>query len=298
MLNRGYAYRTVISSKQSGATLLSHLATLYPHSTSQAWQQNLHNREVTVNGVTASGRESLAQGQRVVWNRPPWIEPETPQHFEVLFDDPHLLAVNKPGGLPTLPGGGFMENTLLRLVQKQTPNANPVHRLGRATTGIVLFAKTRQAASKLSADWNTHRVQKVYLALAQNAARLNGYEILAPIGLVPHPLIGFVWAANSNGKPSKSVARVVSRTTDTTTFEVSLHTGRPHQIRIHLAFIGHPLVGDPLYGVAGKPLQHLPGLPGDGGYLLHAKFLKFRHPITGDQIDLNADLPSGFSVHP
>jgi 23S rRNA pseudouridine1911/1915/1917 synthase len=80
---------------------------------------------------------------------PPWIEPDTPQHFEVLLNDSHLLAVNKPGGLPTLPGGGFMENTLLRLVQKQTPNANPVQRLGRATSGIVLFAKTPQAASKL-----------------------------------------------------------------------------------------------------------------------------------------------------
>ena len=150
MLNRGYAYTTIISSKYHGRTLLSHLASLYPHSTPQAWQQNLNNREVTVNGVTATGSESLTSGQTLVWNRPPWIEPDSPQHFEVLFEDPHLLAVNKPGGLPTLPGGGFMENTLLRLVQKQTPNANPVHRLGRATSGIVLFAKTPQAAAKLS----------------------------------------------------------------------------------------------------------------------------------------------------
>src|ERR1039458_3418443 len=125
MLNRGYAYTTIISGKDHGRTLLSHLASLYPHSTAQAWQQNLNNREVTVNGITAAGSESVTSGQTLVWNRPPWIEPDTPQHFEVLFDDPHLLAVNKPGGLPTLPGGGFMENTLLRLVQKQTPNANP-----------------------------------------------------------------------------------------------------------------------------------------------------------------------------
>jgi 23S rRNA pseudouridine1911/1915/1917 synthase len=160
MLNRGHTYTTIISSKYHGRTLLSHLASLYPHSTPQAWQQNLNNREVTVNDVTATGSESLISGQTLVWNRPPWIEPDTPQHFGVLFNDPHLLAVNKPGGLPTLPGGGFMENTLLRLVQKQTPNANPVHRLGRATTGIVLFAKTPQAASKLGADWNTPRIKK------------------------------------------------------------------------------------------------------------------------------------------
>jgi len=167
MLNRGYAYTTIIGSKDHGRTLLSHLASLYPHSTPQAWQQNLNNREVTLNGITAAGSESLTSGQTLVWNRPPWIEPDTPQHFEVLFNDPHLLAVNKPGGLPTLPGGGFMENTLLRLVQKEIPNANPVHRLGRATSGIVLFAKTPQAASKLEANWNTPRIQKIYRALAQ-----------------------------------------------------------------------------------------------------------------------------------
>ena len=298
MLNRGYAYTTVIGSKDHGRALLSHLASLYPHSTPEAWQQTLDNGEVTVDGVTANGSESLALGQTLVWNRPPWIEPDAPQHFDVLFEDASLLAVNKPGGLPTLPGGGFLENTLLRLVQRQTPGANPVHRLGRATTGIVLFAKTSQAAAQLSADWNTPRVQKIYRALAQGVAQQDAYDIQTPIGLVPHPLIGCVWAANPGGKPSKSLAKVISRTASSTTFEVGLHSGRPHQIRIHLASIGHPLVGDPLYGVTGQPLENSPGLPGDGGYFLHAQYLRFQHPITGEQIDLEAALPSGFSAHP
>jgi len=297
MLNRGYAYTTIIGSKHHGQTLLSHLASLYPHSTPQAWQQKLNNGEVTLNGVTAAGSESVISGQTLVWNRPPWMEPDAPQHFEVLLDDAHLLAVNKPSGLPTLPGGGFMENTLLRLVQKQFPNAGPVHRLGRATSGIVLFAKTAQAASALCANWNTPKIQKIYRALAQNIAEHDAYEILTPIGLVPHPRLGQVWAAKSDGKPSKSLARVISRSAGTTanagttTFEVNLHSGRPHQIRIHLASIGHPLVGDPLYGLGGQPVENLPGLPGDGGYFLHAQFLKFQHPITGEQIHLEAALP-------
>jgi 23S rRNA pseudouridine1911/1915/1917 synthase len=296
VLNRGYAYATIISSKYHGQTLLSHLASLYPHSTLESWQQKLNNGEVTLDGNTATGTESIVLGQKLVWNRPPWMEPDCPQHFEVLFEDTHLLAVNKPGGLPTLPGGGFMENTLLRLVQKRTPNANPVHRLGRATTGVVLFAKTPQAASNLFANWNTPNVQKIYRALSQNVAQHDTYEILTRIGLVPHPLIGSVWAATASGKPSKSVAQVMARAIDATTFQVSLHSGRPHQIRSHLASIGHPLVGDPLYGLAGQPLENLPGLPGDGGYFLHAQFLKFQHPITGEQIDLEAALPSGFPL--
>jgi 23S rRNA pseudouridine1911/1915/1917 synthase len=303
MLNRGYAYTTIISGKYHGQPLLSHLASLYPHSTPQVWQQNLNNGEVTLNSVIATGSESVTSGQTLVWNRPPWIEPDAPQHFEVLFDDPHLLAVNKPSGLPTLPGGGFLENTLLRLVQEQFPNANPAHRLGRATSGIVLFAKTPQAASHLEANWNTPRIQKIYRALAQNIAQYDSYEILTPIGLVPHPRLGSVWAANPSGKPSKSLAKVISRSASnttnagTTTFEVSLNSGRPHQIRIHLASIGHPLVGDPLYGSNGQPLEDLPGLPGDGGYFLHAQFLKFQHPITGEEINLEAALPAVSSAH-
>jgi 23S rRNA pseudouridine1911/1915/1917 synthase len=297
MLNRGYAYAAIIDSKDCGQTLLSHLASHYHHSNLQAWQEKLNNGEVTLNGVTASGSETVIEGQTLVWNRPPWIEPDAPRHFDVLFDDPYLLAVNKPSGLPTLPGAGYFENTLLRLVKKDMPDANPAHRLGRATSGIVLFAKTAQAASKLEASWNTPKIQKIYRALAQRVALQDAYEIVTPIGLVPHPRIGSVWAASPSGKASKSLAKVISRGACTTTFEVSLHSGRPHQIRIHLASIGHPLVGDPLYGQTGLPLENNPGLPGDGGYLLHAQFLKFQHPITGEQINLEAALPAGFLLH-
>lgn len=296
MLNRGYAYTTIIGSNHQGQTLLAHLASLYPHSTEQTWQQNLNNGEVTLNGVIANGSEPVRPGQTLVWNRPPWSEPDCPRHFDVLWEDEYLLAVNKPSGLPTLPGGGFLENTLLRLVQRQTPHANPVHRLGRGTSGIVLFAKTAQAASQLTVNWNTAGVQKVYRALSQGVAGHDAYEIATPIGLVPHPRLGSVWAAHASGKPSKSVATVLSRSASTTTFAVSLGSGRPHQIRIHLASIGHPLVGDPLYGVGGQPLADIPGLPGDGGYLLHAQYLRFLHPMSGERIELAAALPCGFPV--
>jgi 23S rRNA pseudouridine1911/1915/1917 synthase len=296
MLNRGYAYTTVISRQHHGQPLLAHLSTLYPHTTPQAWQQHLDRGEVTLDGLPATGREPLVAGQTLIWNRPPWREPDAPLHFTVLFEDPHLLAVDKPSGLPTIPGGGFLDHTLLRLVQAQTPTANPVHRLGRATTGIVLFAKTPQAAAQLSAHWNTPRIQKIYRALAQHPAQHDTYDILTPIGLVPHPRLGSVWAASPAGKPSRSVATVLARTPSTTTFQVSLHSGRPHQIRIHLASIGHPLVGDPLYGPTGHPLATLPGLPGDGGYLLHAQSLHLPHPITGEPIHIEAPLPFGLAT--
>ncbi|MFN7932516.1 MAG: RluA family pseudouridine synthase [Bryobacteraceae bacterium] len=294
MLNRGYAYTTSIDSRCQGQSLLAYLASRYTHSARGTWQQRLNNGEVTLDGIAADGSELVTEGQRLVWKRPPWMEPDCPRHFEVLFEDAHLLAVNKPSGLPTLPAGGFLENTLLRLVQAYRPEANPVHRLGRGTSGIVLFAKTAQAAGCLSADWNTPRIEKIYRALAQNVAEQDVYDIRTPIGRVAHPRTGSVWAASAKGKPSRSMATVISRGSGTTTFEVKLGSGRPHQIRIHLASIGHPLVGDPLYGLGGLPLENLPGLPGDGGYLLHAQFLKFHHPVSGEPMEFGAALPSGF----
>ena len=291
MLNQGYAYTSTINLKSNGQSLLSHLAEYFDHSSLDAWQQNLNREQVTLDGVTANGSESLSTGQTLVWSRPPWEEPAAPRHFQSIFEDEHLLVVNKPGGLPTIPGGGYMENTLLRLVQRQFPNANPVHRLGRATSGLVLFAKTSVAARNLFKMWNTPAVEKIYRALSQGVSAAEKYEITTPIGLVPHPLIGSVWAASAQGKPSRSKAEVIARGLDSTIFSVSLSSGRPHQIRIHLASIGHPLVGDPLYGAAGLPLAHLPGLPGDGGYFLHARYLRVAHPLTGVNIAFEAALP-------
>ena len=116
------------------------------------------------------------------------------------------------------------------------------------------------------------------------------FVIDAPIGPVPHPLLGTVQAATEEGKPSHSLAMVLERRRDRTLFNVEIASGRPHQVRIHLAYAGHPLIGDPLYD-AGGGLKHHPGLPGDGGYLLHAERLQFAHPSTGKRMTLTADPP-------
>lgn len=290
-LNDGYVYREELGPRARGQSALAYLADRYRHSPEHVWQERFRRGEVLLDGVTASGAELLRAGQHLAWHRPPWEEGETPHHYALVHEDAAILAVIKPSGLPTVPSGGFLKNTLLHLVRARFPEATPMHRLGRTTSGLVLFARTRAAASLLSRSWREHAVEKRYRALASGLAEQERYDISAAIGPVPHPRLGTVYAASEGGKPSRSVARVLERRPAHTLFEVDILTGRPDQIRIHLAFIGHPLVGDRLYGAGGLPRAEQPGLPGDGGYLLHAESLGFAHPLTGARMHLHAPPP-------
>jgi 23S rRNA pseudouridine1911/1915/1917 synthase len=285
----GWAYREQIGSKTAGQTVLEHLSTTYVHSSPAEWSDRLVRGEVELDGVVVAASTVLEAAQILVWHRPAWEEPPAPLHYDVLYEDAAIVAVSKPSGLPTMPAGGcFLHHTLLALLRQRYTDARPVHRLGRHTSGVVLFARTREAAASLAHAWRQRNVTKHYLALASGVATADRLEVTAPIGPVPHRLLGSVHAASSTGKPSQSVAVVLERRADSTLFRVDLITGRPHQIRIHLAYAGHPLTGDRLYGVGGLPLAEGAGLPGDGGYLLHAERLVFLHPILKTQMDIEA----------
>ena len=260
------------------------------HSTEQQWAARLERGEVEVDGARVRHDAILRAGQTVVWHRPPWDEATVPTHFDVLHEDESIVVINKPSGLPTMPAGGFLDHTLLSLMRARYPEASPLHRLGRHTSGLVLFARTRMAASQLARAWRGHEVKKIYRALALGTTRAEMFVIDVPIGPVPHPLLGTVQAAREGGKPSHSVAIVLEQRHDSSLFSVEIATGRPHQIRIHMAWAGHPLVGDSLYE-AGGGLKAQPGLPGDGGYWLHAERLQFTHPGTGTCVTMTAPPP-------
>jgi 23S rRNA pseudouridine1911/1915/1917 synthase len=289
-LNRGWSYREQVGPDAAGETVLSYLAATRLHSTAAEWAARIERGEVEVEGTRVRGDVTLYAGQIVVWHRPPWDEEPVPAHFDVIHEDDVIVAVNKPSGLPTMPAGGFLQHTLLALVRERYPEASPLHRLGRYTSGVVLFALSRDAASHLARAWRQHAVRKTYRALAAGSARLDRFVIDTPIGPVPHPLLGTIEAACEGGKPAHSVATVLERRRDQTLFSVEITTGRPHQIRIHMACAGHPLVGDPVYAPGGGLKDH-PGLPGDGGYLLHAERLQFSHPLTGQPMTITATPP-------
>jgi len=289
LLNEGCEYHEQLDLNADGKMLLTYLSHRYGHSSLTEWEARIESGLVLIDSKPAQPDTMLRSGSKLVWQRPPWIEPDAPRSFTILYEDDDLLAVAKPAGLPTLPGANFLQATLLHLVRTHAPDASPLHRLGRWTSGLVLCAKNQHAKNDLMRQWSGKAVGKRYRALASGNPALDEMTISTPIGPIPHALLGSVHAFSPNGKPSLSQVTVLERRADCFLCDVLIATGRPHQIRIHLAAAGHPLVGDPLYVAGGMPAQDTHALPGDPGYHLHAAELSFRHPRTGCDVVIECE---------
>lgn len=289
--NDGYEYREQVGLDGDGRTVLAYLSQRYPHSSPAEWAARIQSGRVLIDSKPANTEAILRSGCELVWQRPPWIEPDAPRSFSILYEDDDLLAVAKPAGLPTLPGANFLQATLLHLVRTYAPDAAPLHRLGRWTSGVVLCARNPHTRTALMRQWSANAVGKRYRALAAGLPDRDKMTITTPIGPVPHPLLGSLHAAAPQGKPSLSQITVLECRAGSFLCDVRIATGRPHQIRIHLAAAGHPLMGDPLYGQGGLPAPDSRALPGDSGYLLHAAELSFRHPGTGREVVLGCEPP-------
>ena len=292
--NHGWTYSQRIAAVDAGRGLVELLAVHYTHSSRDVWQQRLQAGQIRLNGELVRLDQLLASGDQVCWQRPPWLEAAVPASWEVIFDDGDLLVVNKPSGLPVIPGGGFLDHTLTGLLQRrcqldgESRLPRPVHRLGRFTSGLLICARQRETRAKLSAMFRRATAgdqgcKKIYRALAHRNLNVHCDEVATirvPIVQTAHPMVGKVWVAadSSRQHDSKqsesrvltalSTVRLLERRQDADLLEVAIQTGRPHQIRIHLAAIGSPLIGDPLYGFDGQIASS--ATPGDGGYCLHA----------------------------
>ncbi|GMP22708.1 hypothetical protein CsSME_00000610 [Camellia sinensis var. sinensis] len=335
--NDGLIYRDTLKPSDSGLTVIEFYTTKHVNSAPlQGWLQRICNGQVTIAGsVVTDPNTILGVGSELVYHRLPWKEPDAPYLLEVLFEDDDLIAINKPSGLQVLPGGLFQHRTVLTQLQwrasKQRSSSAcqelhpaPVHRLGRGTSGILLCAKTKLAKTCLSAyfsdgtsvvrDNSTERkISKIYRALASGILDEDQVVIKQPIGMVQYPGVAKgLYVASPSGKPALSKVKVLERNVqgNCTLVEVEIQSGRPHQIRIHLSFIGHPLMGDPLYVTGGQPKCFDPEVgdesfaqdggyqrpvkpvPGDCGYHLHAHQLVLSHPTMSEVIRIAAPLPS------
>jgi len=289
-VNRGFVYKDRVPAAHAGASVVAYHAARFPHATSDIWTQALADGRVRVNGRTVTADERLRAGDALEYHRPPWNEPEVPLRFDVAFEDEHVLVVVKPSGLQVLPAGPFLEHTLLHQVRASEPSraaSSPIHRLGRGTSGLIAIGKSELARSELARQFRCFETRKTYLALAEGCELPPSALARHPIGKIPHGRLQ-IHVALASGKPALTRVRVLRRDAPARRSLVAAQpiTGRADQIRVHLAALGAPIVGDPLFGVGGVPKSD--AKPGDGGYFLHAAALSFVHPSTGRWIKLRS----------
>ena len=293
MPNQGYVYRDEVRPADAGAQVLAYHAARFQHSSAAAWRRAIESGAVRVNGSVADCEQRLRAGDRLEFHRPPWEEPAAPLEFRVVHEDRDVLAVEKPAGLQVLPAGPFCEHTLLHQVRASSPGraeSAPVHRLGRGTSGLVLFGQHAAARAALSAQFREFRATKTYLALASGTDLPVSCSARQPIGPRAHGPLR-IWCVEPGGQASLTRLRVLARDPAAQQSLVAAQpiTGRPDQIRIHLAAAGAPIVGDPLFGPGGTAKSD--ATPGECGYWLHAAALRCEHPRTAAPLKLRSKAP-------
>ena len=217
----------------------------------------------------------------------------------ILYEDEDLVAVDKPAGMVVHAGAGIhsgtLVNALLHRFEALSGVGGPlrpgiVHRLDRYTSGVLLVAKNDAAHRQLAAQFSARRVEKVYLALVHGRVLLESGRIERPIARDPVHRTRMT-ARLAEGRAAWSEYRVLRRFARFTFLEVRIGTGRTHQIRVHLASIGHPVAGDALYGAPAR----IEGMPPLGRYFLHAHRIRFRRPSTGMELVVEAPLPAALA---
>ncbi|WP_255987767.1 23S rRNA pseudouridine(1911/1915/1917) synthase RluD [Chitinolyticbacter albus] len=289
----------------AGERLDAALARLLPEFSRSRLAGWIKDGRVTVDGAPASPKTKLWGGETLTVDTEPnpeevAFQPEDVP-LDVLYEDDTVLVINKPAGLVVHPGSGNWSGTVLNGLLyrypelKAVPRAGIVHRLDKDTSGLMVVARTLAAQHHLVQQLQARSVKRHYLAIAQGLVRADG-KVDAPIGR--HPRERIKMAVTGNGKPAVTHYRVLERFSAHTLIECRLETGRTHQIRVHLAHIGHPLAADPVYG--GRPKLFAPeimlALEGFARQALHAKKLSLVHPLSGKTMTWRAPLPEDFEL--
>ena len=276
-----------------------YLAEQFPEQTRSYLQKLIKDGEVLVNGKSVKTGYQLSKGDEVSVNIPEPKELDVaPQKMDldIVYEDEDVILINKPKGMVVHPAPGHTTDTLVNgLLYHCKDNlagingvARPgiVHRIDRDTTGILIVCKNDMSHNSIAAQLKEHSINRRYRALVHGNLKENQGTVEGPIGR--HPIDRKKMAINEkNGKPAVTHYTVLERFGNYTLIECVLETGRTHQIRVHMSSIGHPLVGDEVYGPAKCPFKLQ-------GQCLHAMVLGFVHPRTGEYMEFSADLPEYF----
>lgn len=263
---------------------------------------------VTVDGKSATNPSAKAkEGAAFTIEMPPMTQPEArPQDIplDVVYEDEHLLVVNKPAGMVVHPAAGnhdgTLVNALLHHCRGQLSGINGVarpgivHRIDKDTSGLLVVAKTDTAHEGLAAQFADHSIERLYLAVCSGHPKQAEGTIEERLGRSDRDRkkMAVLPKDSSRGKHAVTHYRVIRRLEDCALIECRLETGRTHQVRVHCASIGHPLIGDPVYGSDPKRLKPLLKEIGFARQALHAATIGFEHPVTRQRVSFTADLPA------
>ena len=278
------------------------LAKAFPAHSRAAFQRALEAGLVKVDGKAVGQSDAVRAGQTIEFalpeTKPAELKPvEIP--LDVIFEDKHLVVLNKPAGMVVHPGSGTGEDTLVHALLAHcagelsgiggVERPGIVHRIDKETTGLIVVAKNDAAHRALSDQFASRSLQKEYVALVSGVPKTETGTIDRAIAR--HPVHRHRMTTGEGGRPARTDWTVLEKFgVRATLVRCRIHTGRTHQIRVHLKSLGHPLLGDPTYGW--KQSADLPRPP---RVMLHAEHLVFAHPLTGKTMDLRVPLPADFT---
>ena len=292
----------ILPEEQAGERLDAVLSQLLPETSRSRVQALLRDGRILVDGAPEKPSARVRGGEQVVVDWPriepsDWLAEDLPLH--ILYEDADILVVHKPAGQLTHPGAGHPDGTLVNGVLAHAPEnaylprGGIVHRLDKDTTGLLVVAKTEMARQSLIDQLGDHTMHREYLALV-TGAMTGGGRVEAPIGR--HAQDRLRMTVRDDGRPAQTDYRLVERFPHHSYLRLRLATGRTHQIRVHMTHIGHPLVGDPVYGgrmTVPKGLEEaaLARWRQFRRQALHAWRLRLYHPASGDLMTWESPLP-------
>jgi 23S rRNA pseudouridine1911/1915/1917 synthase len=244
----------------------------------------------------------VREGEVITIYRPPPKEPEVTRRFEVLYEDDWILGIDKPSGLPVHPTARYHTNTLTALLRERYGENRPViaHRIDSETSGVLLCAKTKESERRLKLMFAKRQIQKTYLAIVFGVPNPKEGKIEEPIGPDVTGPVKVKMACRVDGLPALTEYRVLESGQNMSLIECIPRTGRQHQIRAHLAHIGHSIVGDKMYGkdphlfieyIEQGPTPEIYARAGASRHFLHAASVSFLHPMTSTSITIQSPLP-------
>ena len=275
------------------------LAEEFPELSRSYIQKLIKEEHITVNGKTVKANYKVSEADEVILDQPELREPDILAEnipLDILYEDSDLLIVNKPKGMVVHPSAGHYSGTLVNALMYHCKDdlsgingvmrPGIVHRIDMDTTGSLLVCKNDMTHNDIAEQLKIHSIKRVYHAIVHGVLKEDEGTIDAPIGR--HPVDRKKMSINhKNGKEAVTHYKVIKRFHDYTYIQCQLETGRTHQIRVHMASIKHPLVGDAVYGPAKCPFKLQ-------GQTLHAKIIGIVHPRTKEYLEIDAPLPEYF----